>query len=294
MKQKHRLLAAVVFAAAFSLSAAAQVLPQAEEGMRIPLVAKPTSRPMGVAYIPASGHYAIADGGLAPLPDGMGLPMSPSEVRVYSAQGELLQVVKPGLDNRSLYFNPNANQLEAITYNISSGAGFTPNSGIFGLLTDDKGQLSNRTSSIAGHHPAFGDAATAPSYDPAGNRYLAKQERSNKVLIVALDKPAPVGEISLDLAAAGAKFDDISDHFVAFTGVPGKELALLDIDHKAVLVFDIKGRFVGKSALPAKLKLRANNHYNGNGYANGMYFVYHEPEGEFGVYYGFRIFAETR
>jgi hypothetical protein len=35
--------------------------------------------------------------------------------------------------------------------------------------------------------------------------------------------------------------------------------------------------------------LRANNHYNGLGYANGLFFVYHEPEGEFGTYYGFRI-----
>jgi hypothetical protein len=91
------------------------------------------------------------------------------------------------------------------------------------------------------------------------------------------------------LAAAAARFDDISDSYVAFTGIPGEELAVLDVDHKAVLVFDLRGKFVGRSALPSSMKLRANNHYSGHGYANGMFFVYHESEGEFGTYYGFRI-----
>jgi hypothetical protein len=56
-----------------------------------------------------------------------------------------------------------------------------------------------------------------------------------------------------------------------------------------VLVFDLKGKFIGKSTLPATLKLRANNHFNGHGYANGMFFVYTETEGDFGTYYGFHI-----
>ena len=33
-------------------------------------------------------------------------------------------------------------------------------------------------------NPAFGDAATMPSYDAENKRYFAKQERSNKVFIV--------------------------------------------------------------------------------------------------------------
>jgi hypothetical protein len=37
------------------------------------------------------------------------------------------------------------------------------------------------------------------------------------------------------------------------------------------------------------MKLRAQNHYNGLGYSNGMLFVYHENEGEFGTYYGFKV-----
>jgi len=95
--------------------------------------------------------------------------------------------------------------------------------------------------------------------------------------------------ITLELDKAGAAHDDVSDSFIAYTAVKGEEFALLDVDHKTVLMFDITGKFVGKSALPKTLKLRANNHYTGLGYANQMLFVFHEPEGEFGTYYGFKI-----
>jgi hypothetical protein len=37
-----------------------------------------------------------------------------------------------------------------------------------------------------------------------------------------------LGEITLDIASAGAKFDDISDSFIAYTGAKNEELALLD------------------------------------------------------------------
>lgn len=285
---------AAALLSAVSFAANAQVLPEAVSELRIPLVAKPTSRPMTVAYVPDYSRYFIADGGLAPMPDGFGIPMSRSEVHVYSEKGEYLQSAKPGLDNRSIYFNRNSDRLESITYNISSGAGFTPNTGVFGLKLDEAGKLSEQTDEIQGHNPAFGGAATMPTYDAATNSYYAKQEKSNKVLIVKLDSRAPVGEIALDFAAAGVQPDDLSEHFVAYTDIPGEELALLDVDHKAIVVFDLKGKFVGKSALPAGMKLRANNHYNGLGYANNLFFVYHEPEGEFGTYHGFRISDKAR
>lgn len=277
-----------------SLAADAQVLPEAVTELHIPLAAKPTSRPMSVAYVPDYSRYFIADGGLAPIPDGFGIPVSRSEVRAYSAKGEFLQSAKPGLDNRSIYFNQNTNRLESVTYNISSGAGFTPNTGIFAIKLDTAGNLTDQTDEVIGHNPAFGGAATMPSFDPAENCYYAKQEKTNKVLIVKADSRAAVGEIVLDFNAAGVRPDDLSEHFAAFTGISGEELALLDVDHKAILVFDLQGKFIGKSALPAAMKLRANNHYNGLGYANGMFFVYHEPEGEFGTYYGFRISDQAK
>ena len=46
----------------------ADVLPQAQVGIKIPLTKKPTTRPMTVAYVGYLSRYYIADGGLAPMP----------------------------------------------------------------------------------------------------------------------------------------------------------------------------------------------------------------------------------
>jgi len=272
-----------------SSAAHAQVLPEAVEAVRVPLAAKPTSRPMTVAYVPDYNRYYIADGGLGPLPDGIGITMSRSEIHVYSVKGEHLQSVKPGLDNRSIYFNQNTHQLESITYNISGGAGFTPSTGIYALELDAQGNLTGNKSELSNFNPAFGDAATMPTFDPSGNRYFAKQERSDKVWIVKPESREKISEITLDLAAAKVQFDDISDHYVAYTGLEGEELLVLDVDHKSVLAFNLSGKFVGRSALPPTLKLRSQNHFNGLGYANGLVFVYQEFEGDFGTYHGYRV-----
>jgi len=266
----------------------AQVLPEAEVAIKIPLVSAPTSRPMTVAYIDQFKRYYVADGGLGPVP-GEDDTNSKSQVHVYGLDGTHLQTASPGYNNRSIYFNLNSKQLETITYNISSDAGFAPNTGIFSLDLDDKGNLLGSSKDVFAYNPAFGDAATMPTYDATNHLYYAKQERSNVVRIVDLKSREKVSEFKLDLSAAGARPDDISDHYVAYTGLAGEELAVLDIDHKAILVFDKNGQFVGKSTLPADLKLRAKNHYNGLGYANGLMFVYYEALGEFGTYYGFKF-----
>jgi hypothetical protein len=273
-----------------AINAQAAVLGEAEEVVKIPLAKPPTSRPMSVAYVPDYKRYYVADGGFGAVTNNTGeLILSRSEIHAYSANGEYLHSVKPGMDTRSIYFNQNTHRLESVTYNVSSDAGFAPNCGIYALKLNDKGDLTPDTDEIMNHNPAFGDAATAPSYDPAENRYLAKQERSNKVVIAKTSSREKIGEISLDLAAAGVRFDDISDHYIAWTGIQGEELAALDVDHKAVLIFDQKGKFVGRSKLPETLKLRAQNHYNGLGYTQGTFFVYNEKEGEFGTYHGFRV-----
>lgn len=267
----------------------AEVLPEAKVGIKIPLTKKPTTRPMTVAYVPFLSRYYIADGGLAPMPGEMEIALSKSQVHAYDDKGHYLLSGKPGLDNRSIYFNPNTHKLESVTYNVSSDAGFSPNTGVFAIELTENGDIKDFPTEIAAFNPAFGSASTMPTYDAGNNRYLAKQERSNKVFIVELGKRERVGEITLDFAAAGVVHDDLSEHFIAYTGIPGEELALLDVDHKTVLVFNLDGKLVGKSALPANMKLRAQNHYNGLGYTNGMMFVYHEPEGEFGTYYGLKI-----
>lgn len=289
--QTRMLFAALMFLG--TQAAHATVLPEATEVITLKLVKQPTSRPMGVAYVPDYKRYYIADGGLGALDDGT-MPMSRSEVHVYGADGTYIQSEKPGLDNRSIYFNPNSKHLETVTYNVSSDAGFTPSAGVYSLALDDKGSLTRDRDQLSNVNPAFGEAGTMPSFDPAGNRYFAKQSRSNKVWIVKLDNREKIAEIALDLAAASAQFDDISDHYIAWTGIPNEELAVLDIDHKAVLVFDQNGKFMGRSKLPANLKLHAQNHYTGLGYTNGMFFVYCENEGEFGTYHGYRISDQAK
>ena len=286
---KPSLISMMALLAFWSVSLQAEVLPVAELGIKIPLVKKPTTRPMTVAYIPFHQTYYIADGGLAPMGSEFEAPSSKSEIHAYKSDGKYVNSAKPGYDNRSIYFNPNTSKLETLTYNVSSGAGFSPNTGIYSIELTETGEVTNSSGEIMQFNPAFGDAATMPSYDGQNNRYFAKQERSNKVFIVDPKNREKIGEITLDFATPKVLHDDISDHFIAYTGVAGNELVLLDVDHKAALVYDLNGKFVAKSELPKDMKLRAQNHYNGTGYANDMLFIYHETEGEFGTYCGFKV-----
>lgn len=292
MRIHHKLVTSTLLTIALATAMQpiqAAILDEAQVGIKIPLTQKPSTRPMTVAYVPNVKHYYIADGGLAPMGGEMEAPTSKSQIHAYDAEGKYVNSALPGYDNRSIYYNPNSKKLETITYNISSFGGFAPNTGIFSIDFSETGEVKASSNDVFGFNPAFGDANTMPSYNPETQQYYAKQGRSNKVLVVDLKAREQVSEINLDLAKAGVAFDDVSDYFVAYTGIKGDELALLDIDHKAVLIFNLTGQFVGKSTLPKDLKLRAQNHLNGAGFANNMLFVYHESEGEFGTYYGFKV-----
>ncbi|OGV76366.1 MAG: hypothetical protein A3I83_05485 [Methylotenera sp. RIFCSPLOWO2_02_FULL_45_14] len=269
--------------------AQAEILPEAQLGLKIPLAKNPSSRPMTVAYIPFFKKYYIADGGLAPMASEFEAAISKSEIHAYDENGKYINSAKPGYDNRSIYFNPNTDKLETVTYNISSDVGFSPNTGIYAIDVSENGEVKNTSSEVILFNPAFGHSGTMPTYDAANNRYFAKQGRSNLVFIVDPKLREKIGEISLDFEKAKVLHDDVSDLFAAYTGVKGEELVLLDVDHKAAIIFDIAGHYVGKSELPKDLKLRAKNHFNGLGYANDMLFVYHDSEGEFGTYYGFKV-----
>jgi hypothetical protein len=202
-------------------SVQAEVLPVAELGIKIPLVKKPTTRPMTVAYVPIHQAYYIADGGLAPMGSEFEAPISKSEIHAYTKDGKYINSAKPGYDNRSIYFNPNTSKLETVTYNISSGAGFSPNTGIYSIDISESGEVLNTSGEVIQFNPAFGDAATMPSYDADNQRYYAKQERSNKVFIVDPKNREKIGEIRLDFKTPNVLHDDISDHFIAYTGIQG-------------------------------------------------------------------------
>lgn len=267
----------------------AEILVDAQVGIKIPLVKKPSTRPMTVAHIPGLKRYYIADGGLAPMASEYESATSKSKIHVYDDEGKFVSSASPGYDNRSIYYNKNSDKLETITYNVSSDAGQSPNTGIYSLDLTETGDLKDTSNEVIQFNPAFGDAATMPSYNPDTNQYYAKQERGNKVWVVDLKSREKISEIALDFTKAGVMHDDISAHFIGYSGIKGEELVLIDVDHKAALIFDLTGKYVGKSELPKDLKLRSQNHFNGTGYANDMLFVYHEPEGEFGTYYGFKV-----
>lgn len=269
----------------FSTPTFAEVLPEAEVVVKIPLTKQSITKAITIAYMPSHDTYYVADGGIGTV----GTKISPCEIHAYKANGEYINSAAPGFNNRSIYFNPNTSNLETLTYNISAEAGFAPNIGIFSLKVGDKGDIQVSSDTVYQVNEAFGSAATIPSYDAENKIYYAKQERSNIVLVVDPEKNEPIKKIELDLEAAGALSNGIGNHFIGYTGVKGEELALLDIDHKAALIFNVDGKFIGKSALPKNIKLRANNHYYGFGYTNGLLFVNHEREGEFGTYYGFKV-----
>lgn len=278
----------------FNYSTNADVLPEVKLEVKISLAKKPTTRPMTVAFIPGQKKYYIADGGLAPLGSETEAPISKSLIHTYDQSGKYLASTLAGFDNRSIFYNELTFQLTTITYNVSSEAGFAPNTGIFSLDLDSEGNLKGTSKEVSGFNPAFGDSATMPSFDPKTNRYFAKQKRSGRVIIIDANDGNKVGEINLDLKSAGVAFDDLSDSFIAATSMDGEELAILDVDHKAVLIFNVKGSFVGKSSLPKDIKLRAHNYYNGLGFTNNLFFVYNESEGEFGTYYGFKISSKSK
>ena len=125
----------------FNCFANADVLPEAKSEIKITLNKKPTTRPMTIAFIPGQKKYYIADGGLAPLGSETEAPISKSLIHTYDQSGKYLSSTQAGFDNRSIFYNELTYQLTTITYNISSEAGFAPNTGIFSLDLDPQGNL---------------------------------------------------------------------------------------------------------------------------------------------------------
>ena len=282
-----RIIYTVLFILLTSLHTFAEVLPEAQLEMKIPLSKEPSTRPMTVAFIPGEKKYYIADGGLSPVGNE---PFSKSQVHVYDEKGTYIKSFSPGFDNRSIYYNENSKALETVTYNISSAAGFFPNTGIFSLKLDDQGLLTNKSDTVSRFSESFGSAGTMPTYDAKNNQYFAKQEKSNIVRVIDASSNDIKSEIELDFSAAKVEHHDVTDHYIAFTNVPGHELMLLDVDHKKFLVFNLKGDLVGTSELAKDLKIRAKNHFNGLGYTNnGLFFLYIDSEGEFGTYHAYKV-----
>jgi len=268
----------------------AEINKNAEFIFKIKLAKKPTTRPQTIAYIPGEKKYYIADGGLAARGSDYEAPISKSLVHTYNEKGKYIESTKPGFDNRSIYYNENSFKLETITYNVSTAVGFAPMSGIFSLNLDKKGLLTGKSEVISQPSASFGSAGTMPTYDSKNNLYYAKQEKSNVVYILEGKSKKLKKEIKLDFKTPKVMHHDVADSFIAFTGKPGEELILLDVDHKRFLVYDKNGKYKGSSLLPKSLKIRSQNHFNGLGYTlNGYYFLYLDSEGEYGSYHAYKV-----
>ena len=269
--------------------ATSEILKNAELVVKIVLKKEPTTRPQTITFIGAEKKYYIADGGLAPLGSAYEAPISKSLIHTYDQQGSYLDSTRAGFDNRSIYYNEKTFQLETITYNVSSQAGFAPMTGIFSLELNDKGMLTGKSGVISNFAPAFGSASTMPTFDAKNNVYYAKQERTNDVFVVDANDFQLKHTIKLDFKSAGVEHHDVAASFIAFTGKKDAEFILLDVDHRRFLIYDIAGKYKGASKLPSDLKIRSKNHFNGLGYSNDYFFVYIDSENEFGTYQGYKV-----
>jgi len=287
---KKLLLVLLSTATVFASSINAEIKEQAELVFKIPLKKQPTTRPQTLAYIPVEKKYYIADGGLAPMGSNSQAPISKSLIHTYDDKGNYIESTRPGFDNRSIYFNTKKAELETITYNVSASAGFAPMTGIYTLELDDDGLLTGKSNDIINTVFAFESSGTMPSYDGKNNLYFAKQEKSNKVIVVDAEEFTAKKTIELDFKTPNVKPFDVASHFVAFTDVKDNELILLDVENKRFLIYNTEGKYKGESKLPEDLKLRSKNYFNGLGYTlNGYYFVYIDSEGEFGTYHAYKV-----
>jgi hypothetical protein len=268
----------------------AEINKNAEFIFKINLTKEPTTKPQTIAYVPVEKKYYVADGGLAARGSDYEAPISKSLIHTFDEKGKYLDSTRAGFDNRSIYFNQKTRNLEVITYNVSTAAGFAPMTGIFSLEIGDKGLLTAKSEVVSQPSASFGSAGTMPSHDPKNNLYYAKQENSNVVFVVDAQSKELKQEIKLDFDTPSVLHHDVASHFIAFTEKPGEELILLDVDHKRFLIYDKDGKYQGASALPKSLKVRAQNHFSGLGYtSNGYYFVYIASDGEFGSYHAFKV-----
>ena len=267
-----------------------EIINSAELVFKINIVKKPTTRPQTVAYVPGEKKYYIADGGLAARGSDYEAPISKSLIHTYDNNGKYIESTRAGFDNRSIYFNEKTSTLETITYNVSTAAGFAPMTGIFSLELNDKGLLTAKSDVVSQPSASFGSAGTMPTYDSKNNLYYAKQEKSNLVFVLDGKSKKLKKEIKLDFDTPKVMHHDVASHFVAFTGIPGEELILLDVDNKRFLIYDRDGKYKGNSSLPKSLKIRSQNHFNGLGYTiNGYFFLYIDSEGEHGSYHAYKV-----
>ena len=276
MKKRIVVLLVALALIVASLSAEAAVLPTAVESIDLPL-STPHSTPVSVTYIPSFSRYYAADAGTGYI------------ARVWDATGTPIGTSAIGPLPASLYFNPNTSLLESVSLDACCTSG--PTTGIQSLTLDGSGNYTGgNTQLLAGPISGLGSNSwTMPSYNPVANRLYARQAGTADVNVVDRATGALINTITLDLAAAGVTAGDVNADFVGFTGVTDEELAIFDFTNRRVLIFNLTGGYVGGSTLPVGLTVDFYDVNFGNGYANGLFFIYDSAVGANGTYRGFQV-----
>ncbi|MBY6204950.1 DUF11 domain-containing protein, partial [Halomonas denitrificans] len=211
--------------------------------------------PMNVAYDPVLDRYYSTTGGFQSVP-----------AYTHDGAGNLLATTQPlNNDNRSIFYNPNTNAIELISFNAVSGG--SPD----GLMTagrDGAGILTGSNTAILAALPGLPGSQTMPAYDPIDDVFYAR-ESGNVVNIVRRSDGGLQGQITLDVVAAGGA--SLNNNTIGFD-VTERVLVVLDngVSPSRALVFDLAGSFIGASALPPGSPSPGSY---GVGYANGQLFV---------------------
>ena len=226
--------------------------------------------PMNVTYDPGQANYYSGRGGNETGP-----------LYVWDTAGNQLQSFTPtGIDLRSLNFNANTGDIEAVTFAAQNGGGPFGTQGLVRMNRTAGGLFQNPNAQILASMPGLPGNQTMPAYNAATNQFYAR-EGSATVNVVSRVNGSLAGTVNLDVAAAGNPqlvtyglgYDSFFDVFVE-----------LDVSNNRAEVFDINGNFLGQSALAGLANVDQSY---GMGYANGQIFVY---DGADNRWEGFRIF----
>lgn len=231
---------------------------------------------MNIAWSPVFNQYYGAGGG------------SPgSSGRVWDSAGTILQTLTPiNEDYRSVYFNPNTNQLEMTTFGANGGGFANPDRGILKPNLDGSGFYQGTYTILLASAPGLISEQSVPAYDAARNLFYSYDRNisASTVNLVNRTTGALSSSIVLDLAAAGNPllaiesigYDPSTDSIISFTSSGG---------NRALAFNSQTGAFKASINLPGFSF--ADTSYS-VGFANNQIFVH---DGEADLYRGFTITA---
>lgn len=174
---------------------------------------------------------------------------------VFNTKGERISdyELEAKFDVRGLWYNKNTGKIEANGYN---------DFGIISYILDSKGIPVGTKQIFSGMTQPMENSVGV--YDPAGNQIVYYSDYAFHFYNRATGEETKTLEDGL--------YETYADFTLAYTGIPGKELALLDIDNGEVLLFDIKtAAHTGTLSLPFTLDLEERMNF---AYANGYFWFF--------------------